>query len=160
MRNLIIAATIFSLLLLTAGLYFLYTSFTRVQNLQETPTLPPTTISITPQVARLFTNISPQVATQIPTQRPPTIAPQPISSISATLIELTPERKAIVNLMPVSGPDYEIEYFGETDIFVATLRTTSFEEGVARVQQWFRLRGVTDTSSYNVKFVQYKPKFN
>lgn len=102
-----------------------------------------------------------------PPQQSLTATPQPQSSfqptpsfrpVATTIPSVTPtvitSREELINLLPVSGDGFKIEYFAPDDSIVVTITTSPYDENRQKADDWFRQNGVDNTDAFKIDWVR------
>lgn len=80
----------------------------------------------------------------IPTRVPPLI------------IEEEPLIEQIIARLPVSEPEYDIEYLSSSNTFVITIKESPFEQNSEKARQWFLQNGFSNTDGLNIIYNRYR----
>ena len=79
----------------------------------------------------------------------PTAVPPPI-------IEDEPLIEQIIARLPVSEPEYDIEYLSSSNTFVITIKESPFEQNSEKARQWFLQNGFSNTDGLNIIYNSYE----
>ena len=84
------------------------------------------------------------------TNTTPTMVPTiPVASITP------PDKQQLINLMPISTAQYDIEYLSAIDTFLVTIKFSPYESNKNLAINWFHEHGISDTSSLNIVYRKY-----
>ncbi len=63
-------------------------------------------------------------------------------------------REELINLLPVRGDGFNIEYFAPDDSIVVTITTSPYDENRLKAEDWFKQHGIDNIDAFNVDWVR------
>lgn len=78
----------------------------------------------------------------------PTTTPIPTKTVEESEAEI----EQILPAMPISTPEFVIEYLYTSKTYIVTIMQNPYEEKKAKADQWFRDHGVTDLSKLKIVY--------
>ncbi len=85
----------------------------------------------------------------------PTSSFSPVATASpSSTPTIVTSREELINLLPVRGDGFNIEYFAPDDSIVVTITTSPYDENRQKAEDWFRQQGIDNIEEFNVDWVR------
>jgi hypothetical protein len=78
------------------------------------------------------------------------------TGVPPLIIEEEPLIEQIIARLPVSEPEYDIEYLSSSNTFVITIKESPFEQNSEKARQWFLQNGFSNTDGLNIIYNSYE----